>query len=233
MLFNRRRGIVWIGALLLALLSMDASAAAQGQSQTALEGTFWAGTDSDGLPFVFEFKSSGKFRYVPVTGVVRKGNWKKIGDSIEMFSGTNAKDVLSGEASSKRGLKWKWSATKQPLVLSNVAPTYPAIAAAARVRGNVILELKIGAAGDVLSACVISGHPLLVQASVLAGRQWKFAPVAGNDQVRVARVIFSFRTSVGAKVSKNATAVFASPYQALVSPTPTVDQVNYSVAKLR
>ena len=240
MLFNRRIGSIWIGALLLVVFAMGANGAAQSQSPTSLEGTFWAGTDSDGSPFVFEFQPSGKFRYVPATDVVSKGTWKQLGASIEMdvngrfvrFSGTHDKGVLSGEALSKRGARWNWNATKQPGVFSKVAPRYPAIAAAARASGNVIVEMTIRADGAVVSARAISGFPLLRQVSVVAGRLWKFVPVVQSDEVRLARVVFSFRIPVNVRqAKKSSNPIFASPYQVVITPPHTIDQVNYSTAQ--
>jgi len=205
--------------------------------------TFWAGTDSSGSPFVFELQPSGKFRYIPATGIVSKGNWKQNGNSIEMevngkfvkFSGVVESEQMKGEASSKRGLKWTWAAAKQPLVISNVAPPYPPIARAARVIGNVIVEVNIDAEGNVTSPHVTSGHPLLQQSAADAARRWKFATIKEPGKVRTARIFFYFRGEVVVK-NKNQEVVapiFLSPYQAEIRFIPlTLDySMTYTTAK--
>jgi TonB family protein len=53
-------------------------------------------------------------------------------------------------------------------------PKYPLIARTARVWGDVVLQLKLAPNGDVAEANVISGPPLLHQASVEAVRKWRF-----------------------------------------------------------
>ncbi|MDT4966253.1 MAG: periplasmic protein TonB [Acidobacteriota bacterium] len=242
MFFNRRIGSAWVAALLFPFFAMSANAAAQSLSPSPVRATFWAGTGSEASMFVLEFGRSGKFRYIPATGVVSRGRWKQIGDSYDMeingsfvrFSATIHDESLTGEATRRDGVRWRWTATKQPPVLSSVAPTYPPIAVAARASGNVIVDLKIDAAGDVLSARAISGHPLLVQTSVLAGRQWKFVSDDGSAKVRVARLIFSFRSPANGKTpEKVPTSVFLSPYQALINPVRMEIQYSYSTARLK
>ena len=58
----------------------------------------------------------------------------------------------------------------------NVVPTYPAVARAARVEGVVILEAVIDESGNVTSARVLRGDPLLAPAALDAVQQWKFKP---------------------------------------------------------
>jgi len=58
---------------------------------------------------------------------------------------------------------------------------YPLAAAAVRAEGEVILVIEIGREGNVSSAKVISGHPLLRAVSAQAAREWRFVPVTGSD----------------------------------------------------
>lgn len=55
-------------------------------------------------------------------------------------------------------------------------PVYPPIARAARAEGPVVVRVVIDENGDVISAEVVSGHPLLQQSAVNAVRQWRFSP---------------------------------------------------------
>lgn len=69
-------------------------------------------------------------------------------------------------------------------------PSYPQIAKAAGVRGQVSVQVLIDETGKVLSATVISGHPLLRQTSQQAAMQAKFKPtLLSNVPVKVSGVI--------------------------------------------
>ena len=50
-------------------------------------------------------------------------------------------------------------------------------AKAARIVGNVIMEVRVDKNGYVEDVTVIKGHPLLNQSAVSAVRQWRYAPV--------------------------------------------------------
>lgn len=70
----------------------------------------------------------------------------------------------------KAGSVLQGSATKR------VAPVYPPLAKAARIAGSVVVEVTVDEEGNVISARVISGHPLLKDAAVAAARRWTFSP---------------------------------------------------------
>jgi TonB family protein len=55
-----------------------------------------------------------------------------------------------------------------------VAPTYPPIARAARVAGEVTIRLRVAASGEVLSAEIVSGHPMLRESALENIKQWRF-----------------------------------------------------------
>lgn len=64
----------------------------------------------------------------------------------------------------------------QGSALKKVQPPYPPIAKAARAAGAVQVQVTISEEGRVVSADVVSGHPLLREAAVQAARQWVFKP---------------------------------------------------------
>jgi TonB family protein len=64
----------------------------------------------------------------------------------------------------------------QGLAIKQVTPSYPPIARAARAAGKVEVQITISEKGKVIEAIVISGHPLLRDASVNAAKQWVFQP---------------------------------------------------------
>lgn len=69
-----------------------------------------------------------------------------------------------------------------PTKVHDVAPTYPAIAQAARVQGVVIIEATIGTDGQVVDARVLRAEPLLAEAALQAVRQWRYTPTRLNGQ---------------------------------------------------
>jgi len=60
--------------------------------------------------------------------------------------------------------------------ISKVQPAYPPIAKAARASGAVMVQVLISEEGRVIEAVVITGHPLLREASLQAAKQWVFRP---------------------------------------------------------
>jgi TonB family protein len=184
-----------------------------------LEGTFWAGDDAYGSRFVLEFQEAGKLLYIPVAGTISKGAWKQNGNDVRIemnggfaeFTGTLEGNRLGGDASNKRGMKWKWSATKQPVVSETSLPTYPPLARAARIEGMVIVDLEVDASGVVTGIRSIMAHPLLRAASERAAKNWKFEP-AKEDAVRLARLVFVF-LRLNEPDEKVASTKFLSPYQ--------------------
>ncbi len=64
----------------------------------------------------------------------------------------------------------------QGAAVRRVQPLYPPLAKAAGVQGAVQVQLTISEKGEVEAAEVVSGHPLLRDASLEAARQWVFKP---------------------------------------------------------
>lgn len=83
----------------------------------------------------------------------------------------------------------------QGKAIRRVQPIYPPIARSARVQGAVQVEVVIDEQGNVISARVLSGHPLLRQAALDAARQWKFRPTLLSGQpIKVTGIlVFNFR----------------------------------------
>jgi periplasmic protein TonB len=71
---------------------------------------------------------------------------------------------------------------KAPAKVHDAAPTYPAIAQAARVEGVVIIQATIGTDGRVVDATVLRSVPLLDVAAIEAVRQWRYTPSTLNGQ---------------------------------------------------
>jgi TonB family protein len=62
-------------------------------------------------------------------------------------------------------------------LIRQIKPVYSSQAKAARVVGNVIMEVRVDKNGYVEDVTVIKGHPLLNQSAVSAVRKWRYAPV--------------------------------------------------------
>jgi protein TonB len=69
---------------------------------------------------------------------------------------------------------------RPPQKVHHVAPTYPAIAQAARVSGTVIIEALIAEDGSVRDAKVLRSVALLDASAIDAVRQWRFTPTLLN-----------------------------------------------------
>lgn len=61
-------------------------------------------------------------------------------------------------------------------VVSRVDPTYPGLARTLRIQGSVRADVLVEPSGKVKSIEFKGGHPLLVQSSQEALRQWKWEP---------------------------------------------------------
>jgi len=76
------------------------------------------------------------------------------------------------------------------LAISLPRPAYSEIAKRARIQGTVSVQVLVDETGRVLSAKVVSGHPLLTVEAQRAALQARFAPTKLNDQpVKVSGVI--------------------------------------------
>jgi TonB family protein len=75
-------------------------------------------------------------------------------------------------------------------LISQVKPTYPPSAKAARIQGTVKLGILVSPEGHVTDLVVVSGPPELVQSSADAVRQWLYRPTLLNgNPVEVVSVV--------------------------------------------
>jgi len=68
------------------------------------------------------------------------------------------------------------------LLIQKVEPTYPALARAARVQGEVVLSAVIDTNGQITNLNLVSGHPMLVPNAISAVKQWRYKPYLLNGQ---------------------------------------------------
>jgi TonB family protein len=79
-------------------------------------------------------------------------------------------------------------------LISSPTPTYPAAASEAKVEGEVTVNALVGKDGNVLSARVVSGPPLLREAALKAVEKWQYHPyfVSGKPAVIATTAIIDF-----------------------------------------
>lgn len=79
-------------------------------------------------------------------------------------------------------------------VKSKVATEYPAMAKQMKVQGTVVVTITVSEDGQLESAEVSKGNPILGSAALAAVKKWKFAPVKVGGEVRrvSANLAFSF-----------------------------------------
>ena len=70
-------------------------------------------------------------------------------------------------------------------LIKKVPPEYPAVLKEHRIHGIVRLSVIVKADGSVKDIVVIGGNPALVEASVKAVKQWKYAPMDRETTVEV------------------------------------------------
>lgn len=92
---------------------------------------------------------------------------------------TAPSDLTIGEASAAMRIRMGGSVLSAKLI-DKVAPEYPQEARASRIEGTVRLHAVIEKDGTVQSLELVSGHPLLVKASIDAVRQWRYQPTLLN-----------------------------------------------------
>jgi len=141
-----------------------------------------------------------KLRYVAANGTTGRGSWKQTNATVAFdinghfvnYKGTYHGDEMQGEAKYGGGTSLKWTAFRQQaLVKTPNAPKYPAIAAAAHVTGTVRVDVTLDSTGQVTSAVVVDGHPLLRKICEVAAKDWRFNST-GDVAIRKVRLIFSF-----------------------------------------
>ncbi len=67
-------------------------------------------------------------------------------------------------------------------LVHKILPTYPPLARAARLQGQVVLQAVISKQGVIENLRVLSGHPILVPAAIEAVRQWRYRPYILNSE---------------------------------------------------
>lgn len=68
------------------------------------------------------------------------------------------------------------------LLIRRIEPTYPPLAKAARVQGEVLLSAVIDINGQIQNLQLVSGHPMLVPAAIAAVKEWRYKPYLLNGQ---------------------------------------------------
>ena len=67
-------------------------------------------------------------------------------------------------------------------LIRKVQPAYPVLARSARIQGAVVLQAVISKQGTIENLKVLSGHPMLVPATIDAVKQWRYRPYILNSE---------------------------------------------------
>lgn len=79
------------------------------------------------------------------------------------------------------------------IVTSFVEVSYPPLARMARIQGSVVVRVTLDDAGKVVSADVMTGHPLLVRVVLPNARKWRFRP----NRTKIAVIVYDFQLAEG------------------------------------
>jgi TonB family protein len=120
------------------------------------------------------------------------------------------------------------SKPEEPRLVTAVAPAYPQLALLSATSGEVIVDVKIGDKGDVLSAVAKEGHKLLRQAAEETARRWQFD--TGGIQ-RTVQVVFAFRVMPKGTPAAELTTIFRAPYRVEVRRTIPDIAPDYNAAQ--
>ena len=71
-------------------------------------------------------------------------------------------------------------------------PIYPPLARQARITGDVVVRLEVRPDGSVVSATVISGHPLLIAAALDNAQHSQFLCNDCGEEVHSYRLVYTF-----------------------------------------
>jgi TonB family protein len=106
-------------------------------------------------------------------------------------------------------------------VVQAVPSKYPAVARAAKVSGEVIVEATVDSDGAVTSISIVSGHKLLNNAAEKAASNWKFSPLKHGVKDRQVRLSFLFTLIPSNKgTPDDLGVVFWPPYRVEVKDAP-------------
>jgi protein TonB len=84
-----------------------------------------------------------------------------------------------------------------PRLIRKVEPLYPPLAKATKTQGAVVLDCVIDEHGNVTQMKLISGHPLLVRAALVAVQQWKYQPTLLNGTAVAVEMHVTVNFSLG------------------------------------
>lgn len=136
-------------------------------------------------------------------------------------------EILDEDANAAQfTMKKAWLAGEvPPLPSRQFLPAYPPIANAARVQGDVVIQIVVYSNGKVASTIVVSGPAMLQGASTAAAGPWIFHPqTVGNKPTSFQRnLTFHFEsTGLGGRVTSpdEAKGVVTSIYSAPIGMRP-------------
>jgi protein TonB len=134
-----------------------------------------------------------------------ESNWKEVGISpgegvgamqsgIAVFRSGQAGHVVQGGTQAATRVS---GGVVEGLLLPHATPSYPQIARTAGIGGEVVLAATISAQGRIENLRVISGHPLLRDAAIVAVKEWRYRPYLLDGKAVEVETTITIRFTLG------------------------------------
>lgn len=114
-----------------------------------------------------------------------------------------------------------------PKTLTFIVPAYPAAARAVKAHGEVIVALKLNPDGTVLSARALSGHPLLRELAVTAGKLSRFETVTDDAERADQEIRLSYVFMPNDEALRQGSIRYTNQYRMYVNPPLGTLDINY------
>jgi len=125
------------------------------------------------------------------------------------------------------------SESAQVVLVKLSPPIYPRIAIAARITGEVVLNLAIRADGTIETAAVASGHPMLKEAAMGSAQQSRFECRVCSGVIRY-QLIYSFQLAgTDALTPKAGPEVIQSENRITITANPLPLHIQFSNVSVR
>jgi TonB family protein len=109
----------------------------------------------------------------------------------------------------------------EPSVVQAIPPSYPPIALAAHVSGEVVIDATVDSQGAVESTRSVSGHKLLCPMAERIAKKWIFSPLDQGSEKRIARLHFIFTLVPTPRTFDEMMTIFRPPYSVEIRDTPS------------
>lgn len=115
-------------------------------------------------------------------------------DGMAIFHGSGTQHVVREAAPAMMRVS---GGVVEGLLLPHATPSYPQIAKAAGIGGDVVLAATISAEGRIEHLRVVGGHPMLRDAALEAVKGWRYRPYLLNGEAVEVETTITVRFTLG------------------------------------